>query len=101
MGECAAQPASVRRSAIEYNETVFAVLFADEIMCNVQRKPETNVVRSQNGLQAAVVARRSIKRAPKRVSCKGLNMLHTAYCGVQMRCCTPMLRELMLDVTDN
>ena len=40
-----------------------------------------------NWLQAAIITRRSIKllHAPKRVSCKGLNILHTACCGVQMR----------------
>ena len=45
VGECAAQPASARRSAIEYNETVFAFMSADTSMCNVQRQhPETCAV---------------------------------------------------------
>ena len=75
------QPASARRSAIKYNETGFAVLRADASMCNVQRKyPETCDVFSTKSLEriaSAAIARRSIKFAPKRVSCG---------CGCERRC---------------
>lgn len=49
VGECAAQPASARRSAIKYNETV---LRADASICNVQRNlAETIAVRSTQSLE--------------------------------------------------
>ena len=49
VGECAAQPASERRSAIKYNETV---LRADASIFNVQRNlAETIAVRSTQSLE--------------------------------------------------
>ena len=78
VGECDVQPASARRSAIKYNETGFAVLRADESMCNVQRKhAETNAVRStQNGLQRKT----DCKLQTRAKASKLQRAEHDAYC---------------------